>query len=182
MLPPPTTTATSTPRWCTRLTVRAIACRRSGSTPYSSPPSSASPDSFSSTRRKAGFPLLSTTWTGRICECAGCLLADREPREPPDHHVLPGAGGDVGSQLLDRAALVLVRVHVDLLQEHDLLEPLAQPAFGDLLAHLGRLGVVGLRLEDGLLAVALVTGHVLLGDPARCGRRDVHGHLPGEVG
>ena len=38
MLPPPTTIATSTPRSCTRLTVRAIAWIRSASTPYGSGP------------------------------------------------------------------------------------------------------------------------------------------------
>ena len=53
----------------------------------------------------------------------------------------------LGPQLLDRAALVLVGVDVLLVQQDDLLEPLAQPALGDLLAHLRRLALVGLLLE-----------------------------------
>src|ERR687898_149564 len=135
MFPPPTTTATSTSRSLTRFTVRAIACRRFGSTPYSSPPSRASPDSFSSTRLKAGLPLCSA-----IARRIFVLVADLKPGEPADHHVLTGLGGQVCAQLLDRAALVAVGVHVLLVQEHDFLEPLLQPPLGDPLADL--LGLV----------------------------------------
>ena len=51
MFPPPTTIATSTPRRWTAATSFAIASTRSGSVPYSRLPISASPESFSSTRR-----------------------------------------------------------------------------------------------------------------------------------
>src|SRR5436190_1064854 len=132
MFPPPTTIATSTPRSWTRFTVRAMPWMRSASTPYSSGPISASPESFSRMRRKAGFPSPSTT-----CDMGRRLTADLEASEPPDHHVLARLGGDVRAQLLDRAALVLVRVHVLLLQQHDRLQPLAQAPLGHLLLDLG---------------------------------------------
>src|SRR6202161_344802 len=54
MLPAPTTIATSTPCSCTSATWRATAATRSGSVPNSSVPISASPESFSRMRWKAG--------------------------------------------------------------------------------------------------------------------------------
>src|SRR3712207_1047780 len=127
MLPPPTTTATSTPRSATCLICAAMAAMRSLSAPYSSGPIRASPESFRRIRRNAGVraPFPST----------GLLLAHREPAEAADHHVLARLRGGLAPDLLDRAAVVLVRVHVRLAQEHDLVEPLPQPALGDLRTH-----------------------------------------------
>src|SRR5680860_99499 len=65
MLPPPTTTAISTPRSATVLIWAAMARIRSGSAPYSSGPIRASPESLSSTRSNlavAGSPPFSATF------------------------------------------------------------------------------------------------------------------------
>src|ERR687890_2908181 len=97
MLPAPSTTATSTPRSCRPLIWRAICRTTSGSVPYSRSPIRASPESFSRIRLNAG----SVT-----------LRADREPGEAADHDVLPGGARELDAQLLDRLAVVLVRVHV----------------------------------------------------------------------
>jgi hypothetical protein len=56
MLPPPTTTATSTPSACTSRISPAMACATATSTPYFCAPISASPDAFRSMRRNAGAP------------------------------------------------------------------------------------------------------------------------------
>src|SRR2546421_2034790 len=121
-----------------------MAAMRSASAPYSALPMSASPESFSRTRLKAG----------RAPAVEGCALksvlvlrlADLEAREAPDHDVLAGLRRRGGPQLLDRLAAVLVLVHVLLLQQDNLLEPFAELALGDLGAHV--LGLVG-----GLLLV-----------------------------
>src|SRR5438128_4966756 len=149
MLPPPTTIAISTPRWDTRCTSAAIAAMRSASAPYSALPISASPDSFSRTRLKAGC-------APSVEGCAlksvlGLRLADLEAREAADHDVLAGLRGGGRSEVLDRLAAVLVLVHVLLLQQDDLLEPLSQLSLGDLGPHV-------LRLVGGLLLVDAVLG------------------------
>src|ERR1044072_7203894 len=142
MLPAPTTIAISTPRARTAATWAATARTRSGSVPYSSSPMSASPDSLSRTRLNAGF---------RASPATG-LLADREAGEAAHHDVLAGLAGELGAQLLDRLAVVLVAVDVGLLEQDRLLHPLAQLALGDLRAHV--LGLVGgLLLEDAAVRV-----------------------------
>jgi len=55
ILPPPTTTATSTSISRTDLTSRAMAAMVSGSMPNFCWPANASPESFSRTRRQRGF-------------------------------------------------------------------------------------------------------------------------------
>src|SRR3954471_7780579 len=150
MLPPPTTTATSTPRSCCLRTWSAIAAMRAGSAPYSRSPISASPDSFNRMRLKAGSAsvMLSRSASVRTRrgrpKCWQCgalnLLADLEPGEAPDHDVLACLRGGRRAQALDRLPRGLVRVHVLLVQQHDLLQPLAQPPLGDLRSHV--LGLV----------------------------------------
>src|SRR5690349_22119650 len=99
-----------------------------------------SPDSFSSTRLKAG-PSATT---------ADSLLPDLEAGEAADDDVLAGLRAELGAQLLDRLGVVLVGVDVLLVEQHDLLHPLAQLALGDLRAHV--LGLVGgLLLEHAQL-------------------------------
>src|SRR5215217_9091901 len=106
MFPAPTTIATSTPRSWTCLIWPATAATRSGSVPYSSAPMRASPESLSRTLWKTA------------------LLTDGEPREAPDHHVLAGLGREVGAEVLDRLAVVLLAVDVRLLEQHHVVEPL----------------------------------------------------------
>src|SRR3954470_4078614 len=172
MLPPPTTTATSTPRSCWRRTCSAIAAIRTGSAPYARAPISASPESFSSIRLKAGPASASATRSG--------LLADLEAREAADHDVLARLRRRGRAQVLDGLAAVLVRVHVLLVEQHDLLEPLAQPPLGDLRAHV--LGLVGsLLLEDPQLTLAVLLGHLVLRDVLRRGGRDVQGDVAREL-
>src|SRR5918998_3445035 len=99
MLPPPTTTAPSTPRSDTCFPCAAIAAIRSLSAPYSSGPIRASPESLRRMRRNAG-------------SATALLLAHREAAEAAYHDVLAGLGGGLAADLLDRAAVVLVRVDV----------------------------------------------------------------------
>src|SRR3954466_10778778 len=108
-----------------------MAAMRAASAPYSRSPMSASPESLSRTRRNAGCP---------FCD-SGLLLPHLEAREAPDDDVLAGRCGDLGPQLLDRLRLVLLLVHVLLVQQDALLEPLAHAALGDLL-----LDVLGLAV------------------------------------
>src|SRR3954451_8772944 len=162
MLPAPITSATSTPRSWTRWTCRAIAPTLFPSMPYSSEPIMASPESLSRIRSNAGSP-------------TGLLAADREAREALDDDVLAELAGQLGPDLLDRLALVLVGVDVRLRQEGDLLEPLAQLALGDLRPDVLRL-VGRLLLEDAQLGVLGVLRDLVLGDPLD--RRD-RGDVPG---
>src|SRR3954449_5333761 len=125
MLPPPTTTATSTPRACTRRTCSAIAAIRSLSAPYSSGPISASPDSLRRMRAKAGSPPAAGSTSSRAISGAsarpppsGAFLAHLEAREAPDDDVLAGLRGRGGAQVLDRLAAVLVVVDVRLVEQH----------------------------------------------------------------
>src|SRR3954466_7147886 len=125
MLPPPTTTATSTPRSCCLRPCSAIASIRPGSAPYSRSPMSASPESFSRMRLKAGRAPSSDTpaLTLRLD-----VLADLEAREAADHDVLARLCRGCCPHLLDRLAAVLVLVHVLLVEQHALLEPLPELA------------------------------------------------------
>src|SRR5436305_12681881 len=114
MLPPPTTIATSTPRRCTPAISAAIACTHFGSVPYSRSPINASPESLSSTRRKTGACAPDSR--------SGAISAtDRETGEAADDDVLARLSGQLGTQLIDRLAAVLVLVDVLLAQEHDFI-------------------------------------------------------------
>ena len=112
------------------------------------------------------------------------LLADHEASEAGDHDVLAGRGRGRGPQLLDRLAVVLVGVDVDLLEQSDLLAPLGELALDDLLADVLGLALLGrLLLEDralGRLGLArnLVGGDVLRAPPPRCAGRS-RGRTPG---
>src|SRR3954468_12237745 len=177
MLPAPTTPASSTPRACTAPICPATASTRSGSSPWSRVPISASPDSFRRIRLNAGGCSGSSAILG-----VGSGLADGEAREAPDDHVLAGARGELRAQLLDGLVLVLLAVDVDLLEEDDLLEPLADLAARCALARV--LGHVGhLTGGDAQLLGADVLGDVLLGHPARRrAGRDVQRDVTGERG
>src|SRR3954447_7886235 len=161
MLPAPRTIATSVPSSRSRLIWSAMRPRVSGSVPKSSGPIRASPDSFSRTLEKSG--------------------ANLEPGEALDDDVLAGLRRELGAQLLDRLAAVLVRVDVLLLEQDDLLEPLADLALGGALARV--LGDVGhLAGGDAQLLGAGVLGDLLLGDVERLGGGDVQRDVAGEGG
>src|ERR1019366_3182703 len=113
---------------------------------------SASPDSFSRMRLKAG------AIDGRAYPSNG-LLADREAGKAAYDDVLAGGGGQLVAQLLDGLAVELGVVHF-LLEQHDRLEPRVQLAGHDPLAHV--LGLVGrLLLIDAGLGLAGIGGDVL---------------------
>src|SRR5437660_1514476 len=116
MLPPPTTSAISTPRLWISASERAIAWTRTGSVPYGSSPIRSSPESLSRTRRKAGPP------AGGPCTSAVDSATDLEAGESTNHHVLAGFRGQRSPQVLDLAAVVF-GVDVNLTQEHDLVQP-----------------------------------------------------------
>src|SRR3954447_16882884 len=163
MLPAPTTTASSTPRSCTAASSAATALTFSGSVPYSSEPIRDSPESLISTRLKEG-----------------ASVTDREPGEPPDDHVLAGLRGQVRADLLDGLAVVVIALDVGLLEQDDLLVPLAQLALGRLLARL--LGNVLELLDDhALLGLLVLLGDLVDRDVLRRRRaRDVQRHVLGE--
>src|SRR4051812_47233747 len=142
MLPAPTTIAIWTPSSWTRAISAATARTRSGSVPYSSEPIRDSPESLTRIRLKAATR-------------AETLLADGEADEAPDHDVLAGLGREVGPQLLDGLAVVLVAVDVRLLEQDDLLVPLAELPLGGLLA--GLLGhaveLLGVHAHLGVLGL-----------------------------
>src|SRR3954453_7376260 len=128
---------------------------------------SASPESLSRTRPKAGG------------SPATALLADREAGEAPDDDVLPGLGRKVRAQLLDGLVLVLVEVDVRLAQGNHLVEPLAPPPLDDP-GHdvLGLALGLGLLGGDALLALALARGQGVLGHGQRARRGGVRGAPP----
>src|SRR5215210_5719254 len=168
MFPAPSTTATWTSRSVRPWIWRASWRTTSGSVPYSRSPIRASPESLSRIRLKTG-------------SATGPSGPDGESGEAADDDVLPGRARELGPQLLDRLALVLVRVDVHLVEEDGLLHPLAQLALGDLAADL--LGLVGgLLLEHPQLRLLGVLRDVLLGDVLRGRRRgDVQGDLAREL-
>ena len=92
---------------------------------------SASPESLSRMRLKAGSVTPPRPGSGRS---GGSRRS-------------PGAGRDLGAQLAEGLAAVLLLVHVRLLEQDHVLEPLLQPALDDLL-----LDVLGLALGGRLLA------------------------------
>src|SRR3954453_2070752 len=157
MLPAPTTTASSTPRSRTEASSSATALTFAGSVPYSSEPIRDSPESLIRTRLKA-------------------LVTDGKPYETPDDDVLAGLRGEVGAQLLDR----LLVLDMGLLEEDDLLVPLAQLALERLLASL--LGhIVELLGVDALLGLLGVLGDLVNRDPpGRRRRGNVQRHVLGE--
>src|SRR5579859_422167 len=161
MFPPPTTIASSTPDTWTSASSSASESIRSWSMPKSCSPESASPDSFSRTRwnlAPAGAGVGLAAMTGLLCHGEALELDHVEPC--------------LAQHVADAAARV---VDPGLILEHDLLEPLPDPAFHDLVAHLLRLVLdVGLLGEDLLLGVDLRFGHVgpaYVQRPRRC---DVH--------
>src|SRR5436309_1058509 len=163
MLPAPSTMASSVPLARTAAICSAMALSRSGSVPKSSEPMRASPDSFSRTRLKAGAKLRG-------------LDADLEAREALDDDVLAGLGRQLGAQLLDGLAAVLVLVDVLLAQEDDLVEPLAELALRRALARL--LGhVLHLAHRDPQLLAAALLGDLLLGDELGPRRGDLQRDL-----
>src|SRR3954451_10193609 len=167
MLPAPSTTAIWTPRSCTALSWSAIDPTVAGSVPYSSGPIRASPESLIRTRLKTGSSLTA-------------LRAYREAREATDDHVLARRARQGRAQLVDRLALVLVRVDVDLVEQDDVLHPGLQLALGDPRADV--LGLVGgLLLEDAQLGVLGLLRDLVLGDVLRRRRGgDVQRDLAGE--
>src|SRR4051794_19242244 len=122
-----------------------------------------SPDSFNrmrlktgsaTTRRSYGPPWLDVVVNGR-------LLADGEPHEALDDDVLARLGGEVGAQLLDGLAVVLVAVDVLLVQQDDVLVPGLELALDDLGPDVLRL-VGGLLLVDARLGVLVLLRDLVL--------------------
>ena len=130
--------------------------------PYSRSPISASPEQLQQDPPEGG---LAHAPDGELREASGSTTFS------------PGLGGQLRAELLDRLAVVLVAVDVLLVEQDDLLHPLAQLALGDLGPHV--LGLVGgLLLEHAQLGLLGLLGTLVLGDvlrPARGGdvQRDV---------
>src|SRR5579872_3250754 len=152
MFPPPTTIASSTPVPWTAAISSASESIRSWSMPKSWSPESASPDSFRRTRSNfAAATGVGCVLTRLLCHGEALELDHLEPR------------------LAEHVADLAVRV-VDprLLFEHDLLEPLLDPAVDDLAADLLRLLLdVRLLLEDVPLRRDLGLRHVRPADVQR---------------
>src|SRR5579863_5786867 len=96
--------------------------------------------------------------------------ADDEPREAANHDVLTGLSGQVGTELLDRLAVVLVGVDVLLTQQDDVVQPFVELPRDDLLADV--LGPIrGLLRGDPLLPLAVLGRDLVLTDRDRRRRR-----------
>src|SRR5436305_15286943 len=125
-----------------------------------------SPDSFNRMRSKTGSATRRDPRRAAVSEPPGELppvtspsgrasLPDREADEPLDADVLAGLGREVGAQLLDGLAVVLVAVDMLLVQQDDLAVPLLELTLDDARAHV--LGLVGGELlEDADLAVLVL--------------------------
>src|SRR5215471_7603229 len=169
MLPPPTTTAISTPSsWRAYATSSAMRCTTAASMPYPVAVSAnASPDSLSTTRRKR-------LWL-RGSTCRNLLLAGLHAGEPRDGRTL----AEPFEELADRHLRVL---HGRLLEQHDLFVEAVEPA-GDRTRDLvfGHVLVAALRLEHFALARDHVVGHLVAGEVRGRGKRDVQRDLVRDV-
>src|SRR5215213_6826327 len=113
---------------------------------------SASPESFRRTRPNAACPF----WDRELV-----LLSDLEADGAAHHDVLAGRGRERGSELLDRLRLVLLLVHVLLIEEHHVVQPLLHAALGDpMLDVLGLAFAGSLFAEDPHLTLAVLLGDV----------------------
>src|SRR5215216_4669920 len=198
MLPPPTTTATWTPRSRTSTSCLATPSILPKSSPNPTLVSAkASPDSLTTTRSKRGLPSPASTgpgWSptitnamGRSSACPGRRptgpwtglgpLPDLEPREATQHQLLADLGRVVVEQVLDGP---LVVADVRLFEQDDLLEIVLELAIDDLLDDVVGLAL-GLAGVDLALAVDDVVGHVVAGHVAGVGHGDVQGDLVGQA-
>src|SRR5215211_4707382 len=202
MLPPPTTTATWTPRSRTSTSCLATPSILPKSSPNPTLVSAkASPDSLTTTRSNRGLPSPSTGpgWSSgsspTITYAMGSLLRlpgavrpigpwtglgafpDLEPREATQHQLLADLGRVVVEQVLDG---LLVVADVGLFEQDDLLVVVLELAVDDLLDDVVRLA---LRLAgvDLTLAVGHVVGHVVARHVPRVGHGDVQGDLMGQA-
>src|SRR5215216_3137193 len=202
MLPPPTTTATWTPRSRTSTSCLATPSILPKSSPNPTLVSAkASPDSLTTTRSNRGLPSPSTGpgWSpgssptityamGSLLRLPGAVrpigpwtglgaFPDLEPREATQHQLLADLGRVVVEQVLDG---LLVVADVGLFEQDDLLVVVLELAVDDLLDDVVRLA---LRLAgvDLTLAVGHVVGHVVARHVPRVGHGDVQGDLMGQA-
>src|ERR671910_221126 len=172
MLPPPTTTAISTPSSVfAAATSSAMRCTTAASMPEPEAASAnTSPDSFSTTRSYldaspnaspyAFFAILLVT-TRRL------LVADLDPHEAADGRIL----AELAQQLADRG---LRLADERLLDQDDTLVEGVDPAFDDLRDRPLRLPLVaGELLEHRPFPLDNVAGNVVARDVPRRGRRDM---------
>src|SRR6266508_2881913 len=107
------------------------------------------------------------------------LLAEPEPREAADDHVLADLGRHFGHEVADG---LRVLPDVRLIEEHGLFEERFELALDDALDDVVRLpGASGLLLVDLLLARDDLGRDLIAGDPPGITRRDLHGHLAGQA-
>src|SRR4051812_481565 len=141
-----------------------------------------SPDSFNRMRLKTGSATTRRSYGPPWLDVGGNrLLADGEADEPLDDDVLARLGREVGAQLLDRLAVVLVAVDVLLVEQDDVLVPGLELALDDLGPDVLRL-VGGLLLEDPGLGVLVGLRDLLLVDVLRLrGGGDVQREVLGEL-
>src|SRR5579872_936728 len=181
MLPPPTTTAISTPSDCTSASCLASEVTTVPSMPNPpSVPAKISPESLSKTRRKTGFtPPASPPEEGS----PSVVLPHPEPGEAADDDVLLHAGGQLADDVADLLLAGLVP-DVELLEQHPVLvgEDRLDLALDDLLADLlGLLQHLVGAGEDLALLVEEVGRHVLDRHPLGLQRRHVHGDVAGQL-
>src|SRR5579885_943624 len=161
MLPPPLTSAISSPSARTPTSSRASRSTVSSSRPYSRGPIRASPDSFSRTRRNAA---------GACLEAGAANSADRVPG------VVEQLDAALPEHVADRGGR-LVRAVPGLLHQHRLaVEALVEHALDDLLTHvLGlALHLVG-ALEDLALGLDQLRRHLVAAAVGGLREREVQG-------
>src|SRR5919106_3479599 len=178
MLPPPTTTAGSTPRCTTSESWRARRSTEPSWMPKSPPGgANASPESFSSTRPYASPP---AEVLMRLPPRGGAVLSPNVPREPADLHLLPDLRGQLPDHLGHRP-FALGILEERLVEEAPVsVEGLELP-IDDAGDHLVRLPLLaGLSLVHLPLLGQHLVGDVLTRDPPGVRRRDLHRQVAGQ--
>src|SRR5581483_4529024 len=168
MLPPPITSATSSPSPRTSTSSRASVSTVWASRPYSDEPMRASPESFSRTRRNAA----------RCFRCGSAATRSR--------YGVPRVVAQLDPLLLEEApdrVGRLVGAVPRLLGEHRLAEELlVQHALDDLVAHPFRLALHLVRVQEDLaLGLDELRGNLVAGPVGRARERQVEREAPRDL-
>src|SRR5690242_18782714 len=169
MLPPPTTTAISTPSSVfAAATSSAMRWTTAASIPVPVVVSAnTSPESFSTTRSYRDASPNASPYAFSWRRLRGLFGADLDPNEPADGGIL----AELADQLADGGLRV---TDEGLLDEDRVLVEAVQPPFDDLReCLLGLPLVAGKLLEHGSLLLDDVGGHIVARDVLRRSRRDV---------
>src|SRR5688572_5665242 len=173
MLPPPITTPISAPSPCSDWISSVNRSTTFGEMPKPCSPASASPLSFSTTRR---YFSVSCSRTSVSCSRTP-LLPELEASEAADDDILAGLCRRFLDQLLDRL-LAIFRSHEHLIEQRVVLIETPQLTLHDLLVHVRRLAFVAYLLQvDRALALDDVLRYARRIERERIRRGNMHGQI-----